>query len=127
MLDRRICATIISLRHYMLIASRTLILRDGKDEIQIPIRIFAPVKAASGSWLCHYEIDWPGEHHSMDIGGVDAVQALGLVLQVIGAEIYSSSYHRSGQLFWSTPNKGYGFPVGPSLRDLLVGDDAKYF
>lgn len=45
---------------------------------------------------------------------------------MIGAEIYSSDYHKSGDLFWETPGKGYGFPVAPSLRDLLQGDDATY-
>jgi hypothetical protein len=110
----------------MLIASRALTLRNGNDGIQIPIRIFAPEKAASGSWFCHYEIDWPGENHKMDVGGVDSVQALVLALQLIGAEIYSSNYHESGQLFFDKPGTGYGFPVVPTLRDFLQGGDAKY-
>ncbi len=110
----------------MLIASRTLMLRNGNDEIQIPIRIFAPEKAVNGSWFCRYEIDWPGENHRMDVGGVDSVQALVLALQVIGAEIYSSNYHKSGTLYFDAPGKGYGFPVVPTFRDLLQGDDVKY-
>ena len=110
----------------MLIASRVLKLRKGNEEIPIPIRIFSPEQAASGSWFCHYEIDWPGENQKMDVGGADSVQALFLALQVIGAVIYSSNYHKSGMLFSGTPGKGYGFPVVPTLRDLLQGDDAKY-
>jgi hypothetical protein len=47
-------------------------------------------------------------------------------VQIIGAEIYSSNYHKSGNIFWDKPGNGYGFPVAPSIRDLLQGDDAKY-
>ena len=47
-------------------------------------------------------------------------------MQMIGAEIYTSKYHKAGELCWETPGKGYGFPVVPTLRDLLQGDDAKY-
>jgi len=60
------------------------------------------------------------------IWGFDSVQALILALQVIGAEIYSSSFHEAGALYVDAPGKGYGFPVMPTLRDLLQGDDAKY-
>ena len=56
--------------------------------------------------------------------GVDALQALVLTLQMIGAEIYSSSYHREGRLRVYPTETGYGFPVPRSLRDLLVGVDA---
>ncbi|MEA2991926.1 MAG: hypothetical protein QOD40_846 [Alphaproteobacteria bacterium] len=111
----------------MLIASRMLKLRDKNSEIAIPVRIFAPKQAANGSWFCHYEIDWPGENHKMDIWGADSVQALVLTMQIIGAEIYSSNYHKSGMLCVDAPGKGYGFPVVPTLRGLLQGDDPTYF
>ena len=39
----------------------------------------------------------------MDVGGVDFAQALVLALQMIGAEIYSSTFHKSGNLFWKSP------------------------
>lgn len=38
-----------------------------------------------------------------------------------------SSYHKSGKLALDARGRGYGFPVVSSLRDLLEGDDAKYF
>jgi len=47
-------------------------------------------------------------------------------LGMIGAEIYASGSRRSGKLFWDKPGDGYGFPVAPTLRDPLQGDDAKY-
>ncbi len=110
----------------MLIASRVLTLVNQNDKIQIPIRIFSPEKSENGSWFCRYEVDWPGEQHKMEIGGFDSIQALVLALQSIGAEIYSSSYHKLGKLYLDKPGAGYGFPVMPTLRDLLQGEDAKY-
>jgi len=110
----------------MLIASRVLRLRDKNSEIQIAIRISAPEQAEDGAWFCHYEVDWPDKKSAKDIGGFDSMQALVCALQIIGAEIYSSNYYNAGQLFWECPGNGYGFPVAPTLRDLLQGDDVKY-
>jgi hypothetical protein len=110
----------------MLIASRVLTLLDGNEKVRIPIRVFAPEKSQNGSWFCRYEIDWPSEQHQIDVGGVDSAQALVLSLQAIGAEIYSSNYHRCGKLYLDKPGAGYGFPVVPTYRDLLEGDDATY-
>lgn len=56
---------------------------------------------------------------------IDSAQALLLAMQMIGSEIYTSSYHRSGNLFLDAPGRGYGFPVAATLRDLLEGDDRK--
>jgi len=110
----------------MLIASRILKLRNAEGEKEISIRIFAPEQEKLGAWGCRYEIDWPEGCRTMTSRGFDAMQALVLALHAIGAEIYSSDYHKSGELFWETPGSGYGFPVVPTLRDLLQGDDAKY-
>jgi hypothetical protein len=55
------------------------------------------------------------------------MQALVLALEAIGSDIYTSSYHKAGALFFEAPGKGYGFPVPITLRDLLVGDDARFF
>ena len=110
----------------MLIASRILTLVNGADKVAISIRVFAPEKSRTGSWFCRYEVDWPGESHKMKMGGADSVQALVAALYAIGAEIYSSSYHNEGRLYLDKPGEGYGFPVAPTLRDLLRGDDAKY-
>ncbi|MDB5588091.1 hypothetical protein ABIB57_000868 [Devosia sp. UYZn731] len=56
--------------------------------------------------------------------GQDGVQALLIAMQKIGIELYSSSYHRAGNLMLDRPGSGYGFPVPPIMRDLLVGNDA---
>src|SRR6202034_1009015 len=110
----------------MEIASRTLTLRNGKTEIAIPIRLFAPQQHSAGDWFCRYEIDWPEGKKGRDAWGSDSFQAIILTLQAIGTDIYSSTYHKSGNLFFEAPGRGYGFPVPVTLRDLLIGDDAKY-
>lgn len=110
----------------MVIASRLLKFRGSKGETEIPIRLFSPEKADGDVWSCRYEVDWPHGHWTHAAHGVDSVQAILLALQMIGAEIYASEYHKSGQLVLEGPGRGYGFPVSSSLRDLLIGDDAKY-
>ncbi|MGE0034658.1 MAG: hypothetical protein AB7S93_03405 [Xanthobacteraceae bacterium] len=109
----------------MVIATRILKLRSATRDIEIPVRIFAPEQEAA-SWSCKFEVDWPDGMVTMSAGGIDAVQALDLALKMIGAQIYASDHHASGKLMWEAPGKGYGFPVGKNLRDLLVGDDKKY-
>jgi hypothetical protein len=110
----------------MEIASRVLTLRDGNAETKIPIRIFAPVSEKPGVCGCRYEVDWPGENRAVTAWGFDSIQAVLIAMQMIGAEIYTSSYHKDGKLFWEKSGNGYGFPVVPTLRDLLQGDDQKY-
>jgi hypothetical protein len=80
----------------------------------------------SGAWSCRYEIGWPHEARVHAASGVDSVQALHIALQLMGCEIYVSDYHRSGQLMLEPDAPGYGFPVPRTMRDVLVGDDAKF-
>src|SRR5262245_4244285 len=108
----------------MVIATRVLKLRQELGEVPVPIRIFAPQRRGD-SWMCHFEIDWPDEKVVLDAGGVDSVQAMELALRMIGAFIYGSDHHASGNLIWEAPGQGYGFPVPNTIRDLLVGEDKK--
>ncbi|TVR07406.1 MAG: hypothetical protein EA385_12895 [Salinarimonadaceae bacterium] len=106
----------------MLIISHNIYLKTDVDEIAIEIRLYQPEKHNT-AWICRYEVDWPEGSRTFRSSGFDALQALVLALQMIGAEIYSSSYHRAGRLRAYDNEKGYGFPVASSLRDLLVGVD----
>jgi hypothetical protein len=108
-----------------MIATRTLQFKDGDVIRDMPIRIFAPEQRGN-SWCCRYEIDWPEGRDSKEVWGADSVQAILLALQIIGAELYTSDYHKSGQLMLDEPGQGYGFPVASGIRDLLVGNDSKY-
>lgn len=110
----------------MIIATRLLKLRDPKGDIDVPIRLFAP-EEDDRSWKCRFEIDWPDGRLERFAGGEDSMQALILALSMIGVIIYTSDYHHSGNLNWGGDWKGYGFPVLGSVRDLLTGEDAKFF
>lgn len=91
----------------------------------IVIQISAPV-ARDGAWWCDYEIGWPSGTQMSAGAGSDAVQAMFLTMEKIGAEIYTSVEHREGRLVWHKPGNGYGFPVPKNIRHMLVGDDASY-
>jgi hypothetical protein len=110
----------------MVIATRVLTLRHSGADIPIAIRVFAPERDGD-AWTCRYEIDWPEGTRTTAAGGADSVQALTVALKMIGADLYSSLYHKSGKLRLTAPGKGYGFPVPSSIRDMLEGDDEKYF
>lgn len=110
----------------MQIAGRSLTLFGATGNIEIPIRIFAPVQQGNAC-SCRYEIDWPEGRETMEAWGNDTVQALELALRMIGADLYTSSYHRSGKLMFRELGNGYGFPVTNTLRDMLVGDDKRFF
>jgi len=111
----------------MEIASRILTLHEDGQESTIPIRLSAPQQRDARAWSCCYEIGWPEGKKAREVWGFDSFQAIILALQAISTDIYTSTYHKSGNLFFDAPGRGYGFPVPVNLRDLLIGDDAKYF
>jgi hypothetical protein len=106
----------------VLIAHRCLTISGQSGEMEVPVRLFVP-KENDHKWICRYEIDWPNQKKVHWASGIDSIQAITLALQMIGAEIYTSAYHKSGSLKWSKQADGYGFPVTRNIRDLLVGDD----
>ncbi|MDI3471056.1 MAG: hypothetical protein OJF62_003119 [Pseudolabrys sp.] len=108
------------------IAARVLTLTASGTRVHIGVSIFAPVKTAEGSWGCRYIVSWPDQPSDRTVYGFDSIQAVVHALQSIGAEIYTSNYHKAGQLSWDPPHKGYGFPVVPTFRNLLVGEDARH-
>jgi hypothetical protein len=110
----------------MKVATRRLRLHSQSVDADVQIDIFAPERDGE-AWTCRYEINWPAEKWSSHAGGLDSMQAVILALQKIGTDIYFSDYHKSGSLFWESPEKGYGFPLPPSAREMLVGDDARFF
>jgi hypothetical protein len=110
----------------MVIASRTLVCRSSGGEIAVPISILAPEQSDS-DWICRFSIGWPEGNVERWGAGSDAVQAMIIALQMIGAEIYASELHKSGRLTWFAPGQGYGFPVTGNIRDLLIGDDKRFF
>ena len=109
----------------MIVATRMLKLRQKESDADIAIRIFAP-RPDGNHWSCAYEIDWPEGTRKFAASGLDSMQALILALNMIGSEIYTSDYHKAGNLSSGEAWEGYGFPLPQNLRDLLIGDDAKH-
>lgn len=106
----------------MLIMTHILHLNGPSDNVPIEIRLYQP-HLTDGSWTCSFEIDWP-ESRMVRYGvGEDALQALVITLQMIGAQIYTSPYHEDGSLRAYDKEDGYGFPGPNNLRDLLIGVD----
>lgn len=110
----------------MLVVTHELFLKSQPADIRIEIRLYQPVQF-DRNWGCRYEIDWPEGSKATMAYGLDALQALVLVLQMIGSELYTSAYHADGLLRASSQEAGYGFPVPPILRDMLIGGDALSF
>jgi hypothetical protein len=94
----------------MLIATRILKFGGSERAMDIPIRIFAPQEGPESGWFCRYEIAWPHGLTAKKAWGFDAVQAVYLTLQAIGADIYFSEYHKSGRLMLDRPARGTASP-----------------
>ena len=110
----------------MIIVQRLLPHAAPGNERNVMISVCAPLRGEH-DWNCVCQIAWPKEPHrgsGYDVGGMKALQ---LALQAIGTEIYTSDYHQSGYLYWKQPGQGYGFPVPLTIRDLLVGEDARLY
>jgi hypothetical protein len=106
----------------MIIANRTLKVRTSNSQLDVDVRLFKPVNE-DGTWICKYEIDWPEGTKERYGAGADAIQAILLALKNVGAELYTSLYHKTRTLLWDSSGRGYGFPVAHNIRDLLIGDD----
>ena len=66
-----------------------------------------------------YEIDWPDGKWTLAAHGIDSIQAIDLAFHMIGSEIYTSNYHKSGQLFLRPQDADTDFRFLKTLRDLL--------
>lgn len=109
----------------MIIATRLLKLDTPAGAIDVPVRLYAPTPDGT-SWKCEYEIDWPERDKRSAGVGIDAAHAIQLAMQKIAIELYTSTHHKSGKLYWERPGGGYGFPIMKNSRDLLVGDDKEF-
>ena len=53
------------------------------------------------------------------------MQTLVIAMQMVSAELYTSTPGKAGELYFETPGTGFGFPTPPSMRDLLTDEDAR--
>lgn len=97
-----------------IIATRILRLKDENEEHEreIHIRIGKPLPFQdSPDFYCPYQIIGVGSEKIKYAGGIDAIQAIQLALDRIGAELYNSKEAQSDQLRWEGDEKGdLGFP-----------------
>lgn len=109
----------------MIVASRVLKIINDDQSMTAVVNIFMP-EMHEADWICRYEIHWPDRKRSSFVAGIDSVQALHLVLQKIGIDIYMSDYHMLGHLIWTEAGEGYGFPVPKNGREFLIGQDKEF-
>jgi hypothetical protein len=109
-----------------MIGSRTLTVELPEGEREVLITIETPAEDR-GAWICRYRIEWPEGRRESYGAGFDALQAIYLAMTKIGTELYTSEHHERGALRWDKPGSGYGFPVTPVMRDLLIGEDKSFY
>lgn len=115
----------------MIVASRTLtVVTKAGGEAAVSIRLFLP-EGAGDRWECRYEIDfpedgWPARTVKSHAVGSDSMHALQLAMQKLGVELHMTSYHRDHAMRWEHWD-GYGIALPKDGRDLMRGDDAKFY
>jgi hypothetical protein len=104
------------------IATRELTLDQSR---KITILIGKPQPTPEGiDWYCPFEKLGIGSGRIKHAMGVDAMQALVLVLQMVGTELYTSGEYKAGRLEWDCGVNGdLGFPVPDIIRDVLPGKE----
>ena len=103
------------------IATRELHI-EGSAKVRITIG--TPREFPEGdNFFCPFQILGIGNETVRYAGGVDAVQALVLSLQAIGAYLYTSAEFKAGRLTY-LGMRNLGFPVPDNIRDLVPDDQA---
>lgn len=96
------------------IATRKLYLVHDKESVkEILIFLGKPQPFQNSSdFYCPYQITGIGDEKVRYAGGVDEIQAIQLVLKMIGAELYTSEEAKFDKLRWLDKTDGdLGFPM----------------
>jgi hypothetical protein len=104
------------------IANRVLSLAPGG---KVVVTIGQPRPFPGGkNFFCPFKVEGLGHGNITRAGGVDAVQALQLALQMVGTVLYTSQEYKDGRLTWDGGENGsLGFPVAANIRDILPDGD----
>ena len=84
--------------------------------VDVPCRFFRPV-AWEKDFLCRYEIEWPERVRSLEVAGVDEVQALLLAMQAAHSDLLASREKDGKPVSWLGMRR-LGLPVPEAIRDL---------
>ena len=108
------------------IAVRNYSLLENGRRSEVTVRIFRPEPDPDEStYRCRFLVEWPSKTKNHYAYGVDAIQALLLALQMLGAVIYTSQAVKDDRLVWLEPGGGFGLPVPRNIEDILQGDDRR--
>lgn len=100
----------------MILATRILKLKTGSGEVEVPVTFDVP-EYNRGAWTCHFRIGWPEGPDASHGSGYDSVQAVTFAMQRAAIHLYMTKHHKSGNLYWTEPGKGYGFILPRVSRD----------
>lgn len=99
------------------IVSRTL---DVDGEPRFRLLIHRPVPEDGGSyWRCRYEVDGPLTRHVGSFCGIDGMQALLLVIYILGTEADVSEENLTKRLSWNGQSEHFGFPSSAADPDFV--------
>lgn len=110
----------------MTIGTRILTLLTEDGPRPVAIRMLQP-RAWEGLYRCDYEIHWPDGTAKSFAAGNDELHAIMLAMQKIAQDLYMSRAHAERRLSWIKPWVGYGFPMPANGRELLIGDDKRFY
>ena len=106
------------------IAVRQYSLVENGQRSDVTVRIFQPEPVHDEPhYRCGFQIEWPSGMKQRYAYGIDAIQALILALDILGAYINTSQVAKEGKLVWLEPGGGFGLPVPRGIEDVLQGDD----
>jgi hypothetical protein len=93
---------------------------DVRDGRAVSVIMGMPQQFPDGQddYFCPFRIIGMGDEQIRYGVGVDALQAVWLTLQMIGARLYTSPEAKSGALSW-LGQSNLGFPVPDSISDLV--------
>jgi len=94
----------------------TRVLESGDETVRVSIGMPRPFETGT-AYFCPFEIVGPITNKRMRAGGFDAVQALSLALQMIGAVLLFTPERKAGKLTW-LGRMDLGFPLSSVMEDL---------
>ncbi len=94
------------------IASRELLA--GRDRVFVTMGMPKPFDPdGMEGFYCPYSIEFRGQKKVRYAGGADAVQALQLAMNMIGADLGLLARQQNIRIFWDDERLGTGFPSNP--------------